>query len=277
MILISGANGVIGSALKKLLEKERIEYQLLTNEIFNFKRVDLDLSFSDKNTKVIHLAASLPKPPNRQDSLENSQITRLLDNSVYNFVSKREIPVIYFSGCSIYSKEHQVYCDESTPLNTEVTSPYLQAKLAGDRLFSDLEFSTVLRISSPLSPNLPDHLVVKKFIRQAISGEELYVQDNGSREQDFIDVEDIANAVHLTLVKDIFGTFNVCSGNPTTMLDLAISITKIVGKGDIRVESFKDVEGGNTAKYCNCKTCLTLGWFPQINLDNSITKIVKSL
>ena len=277
MILISGAHGVIGRALKELLDREQIQYQILTRENFDFNQVDLNLTLNDKNTKLVHLAASLPKPPNRQDSFENSQITRLLDNSVYNFVSKRDIPVIYFSGCSLYSKRQQIYCDESSPLEAEITSPYLMAKLAGDRLFSDLEFSTVLRISSPLSPNLPDHLVVKKFIRQAISGEELCVEKNGSREQDFLDVDDIASAVHLTLVKEIFGKFNVCSGNPTTMLELAISITKIVGKGDVRVESLHDVEFRNTAKYCNCKTCLALGWFPQVSLENSITKIVRTL
>src|SRR5262249_33782287 len=99
--------------------------------------------------------------------------------------------------------------------------------------------AVVLRISSPLSIDprqLPGN-VIGRWIATAVAGQALKVVGSGNRTQDIVWTEDIAEAMEKAVLLDETGLFNIASGQPVRMIDLARQIAD-----RFRVETVVGVE-----------------------------------
>jgi nucleoside-diphosphate-sugar epimerase len=186
-----------------------------------------------------------------------------------------QCPVIYASGCSIYARRVDRPLVESDPLEQVLISPYLGAKRDGDSIFSEYPHGIVLRISAPVGPGLPLTAVMARFSHAARSDKVIRLWGAGKREQDYVDVRDIALLVVRIIAAPKPGIFNVVAGRPVTMLELAQCIARHVKGTEIVIEGRPDPNEQILARYDGALCHAAYSWKSQISLDESIREVLR--
>ncbi len=216
MILITGGNGYIGSAISELLMREDEEFRIMDdlsgsdplNLLFlnhvDFywgdvrDKEDLKKAFRDVDT-VIHLAAKLPATPGMLDEVreEVETVNYYGTLNVLEEARKRDAQVLFASSCNIYGVGYKLNeTSQVKPLN-----PYSESKLKAER--ACLEYHEkygldvkILRLASNYgySPGVRFNLVVNYFVLRAILGYSLTVFGDGDNWRPFIHVKDAARA-----------------------------------------------------------------------------------
>jgi nucleoside-diphosphate-sugar epimerase len=184
-----------------------------------------------------------------------------------------DVPSLYISTCSLYERRRDAACDEESPLREKLCSPYLRAKLDGERLFGGRSDVAIMRLSAPLGPGLRTGTVVPAFIMAARNRGTLTVWGDGAREQDFIDTRDTASLIAAWVSSPRFGMFNMAKGEPTTMLELAHAIIDVIGSGSLVQENREDPNAGIRARYDVGKARSSFRWKPRFTLRQSIAAI----
>lgn len=278
MIIVTGSTGVIGRALIARLKKEKFPYISLSSpEIRDPKSYGSISNSLDKPSVIVHLAAIVPKPPMILDDFVNAKLTREIDSHILSRLKLWNCHAIYASGCSLYGKSSDLEMKEEQAASFygHQTSPYLTAKEQGERDFLATERSTVLRISAPLGTGISSATVVGRFIETAKAGRTIELWGSGTREQNYVDVQDIADAIVRAIVLRPIGLINVAANQPVTMLELAKKIVDICGTGSYILSGKSDVHDGEPARYSNRLARKILGWLPNINLHDSLIGLIK--
>jgi dTDP-L-rhamnose 4-epimerase len=95
---------------------------------------------------------------------------------------------------------------------------------------------TALRYHNFYGPRMPrdtPYAGVASIFRSALAaGEAPRVFEDGGQLRDFVHVRDVARANVLALSADVAGAFNVASGTPRSVLDMAASLARAVGGSD---------------------------------------------
>jgi len=228
---------------------------------------------------LVHAAAyvsvkeSMEKP---ELYMENNVLSTL---AVARVCLRFNVPVIYLSSAAVYGEPLELPIAETHPTNP--TSPYGLSKLFGEQileLYSRYGLRSVaLRLFNVYGPGQIDSYagVITRFIKNALKGSELVIYGDGGQTRDFIHVRDVAKAVELTMEKQVYGgKFNIASGRPTTINELAKIVGEVVRErysiryepprsGDIR-HSYADIS----------KARKVLGFEPSITLEKGIKELV---
>jgi nucleoside-diphosphate-sugar epimerase len=215
---------------------------------------------------VVHCAAAVPAP-SRPDDDATAERTRRLDSEVVAACKRGGWPLIYLSGCALYDPTDPALKSEDAPVAGR--TPYTAAKLAGERLVAALPSHVVLRVSSPVGTSPVHRTVFDRFVEDATEGRSLGVWGSGSREQDFVWVEDVAEFVGCVLESAVGGVFNVASGAPVTMRRLAETVVDVVGRGAVASVDHPDPQDAHTARY-DVNAARGLGWVPRHDLRDMI-------
>jgi UDP-glucose 4-epimerase len=113
-------------------------------------------------------------------------------------------------------------------------------------------------------------------LEKAFKGEPLTVYGDGCQTRDFIYVDDVIEATVLALEDDsVEGeTFNVCTGNPTSVNELVEVVRTIVGK-DLKVVYGKPRKGDIRNNYGDpSKAEKTLGFKSKTSLRKGLEQII---
>jgi nucleoside-diphosphate-sugar epimerase len=229
---------------------------------------------SKQPSVVIHLAAVVPKPPTISDDQSNAKSTRIIDRAVLEAVDLWNCHVIYASGCSLYTKGGPHPCREmEIGDGPELKSPYLSAKLKGEGEFLASGRATVLRISTPVGEGLSTATVLGRFMLSAKMGRRLEVWGSGFREQNYVDVEDLADAFFRAVIVRPTEVINIAADYPFTMLELAQKVVQIYGRGSVFQNGKSDPGDGETARYSNQRAFEILGWQQLTPLEASLARL----
>jgi dTDP-L-rhamnose 4-epimerase len=92
---------------------------------------------------------------------------------------------------------------------------------------------TALRYHNVYGPRMPrdtPYAGVASIFRSALAaGAPPRVFEDGGQRRDFVHVRDVARANVLALSRDVPGAFNIASGTPRTVLDMARALARAVG------------------------------------------------
>jgi nucleoside-diphosphate-sugar epimerase len=258
-VLVTGGAGFIGSHLvPRLLElghSVTVLDNLSTGKLenldgvldhpkFMFQRRDIrDKTIPhdvfDGVDSVIHLAALIDISASVADPIQNHEVNvngtfNMLHAAIKHNVKK----FVFASSTAVYGDAKTLPLQENIALHP--ISPYAASKVAGEAYCSafascfGLETIALrfFNIYGLRSENSPYSGVITKFLQKIIKGEVLTIDGNGEQTRDFIYVSDIVKVVILALEHERLKgeVFNVCTGVPTSVNQLAATLKTVTGK-----------------------------------------------
>jgi nucleoside-diphosphate-sugar epimerase len=161
--------------------------------------------------------------------------------------------------------------------------PYGVSKLAGSELVlgSGLD-AVVLRVFSPVGPGTPAASPLGRLaeaLRRAMqSGDgELKLAGMGVR-RDFVDVRDVARAVHAASLSAAQGVVNIGTGHAVQMREVASALMHVAGYNGVlhEVEEPHIVHPDGCGAWQQADVRMArdrLGWRPRIALDESLADV----
>jgi UDP-glucose 4-epimerase len=252
-ILVTGGAGFIGSHLTAELLKRKYSVVVFDNlcsgKTANLKEISgktgfefiegdirdeskLEAAFYGVDA-VIHLAALIDITASVADpaSTNDVNVTGTL-NVLREAARCKARRLVFASSTAVYGDSKKLPIDENVIVNP--ISPYAASKLAGEaycKAFTgSYNLSTVVlrffNVYGPRSEKSPYCGVITKFLQLANKGETLKIFGDGKQTRDFIHVEDIVEALILAMeTQGVDGeTFNICTGTPTSIIDLARAV-----------------------------------------------------
>ena len=118
--------------------------------------------------------------------------------------------------------------------------------------------------------------VVASFVEQARSGRPLTIHGDGMQTRDFVHVLDVVEAlVRLADPATTGGTWNVASGQRTSIVDLAEIVERAAGRSLGRVHE-PDRPGDIRDSAVSAARLRATGWRPSVSLVRGITGLVRS-
>jgi nucleoside-diphosphate-sugar epimerase len=281
-VLVTGAGGVIGRAVAAGFEQDGWTVSRLVHrpsrwapgaQVVDLAACqDLTAQVTGRPDAVVHLAAAVPHSKDYPDSPESAALTQRMDKVVIAAAQSWDCPLVYASGCTLYCREEPNAKSEGDPIK-DWGSPYFAAKAAGEAACAAHPKSTVLRISAPIGSGLHANVVMARFINAARDDKPLTLWGSGRREQDFIDVRDLATLFVSVVRQGARGIFNAASGHTTTMWELAETVIKRLGSGAIALSGQPDPNESVYARYDIRKARKELGWEPRHTLVDMVDSI----
>ena len=312
-IFIAGSNGMVGSAICRLLNENNFNTE--NKNLLTPSRNDLDLTDTDKVIKYFSLnkpdiviiaaakvggiMANNNKPV--EFLIENLKIQNNLIEAAYNFGVKR---LLFLGSSCIYPKfSKQPIKEEYLLTNTleETNQWYAIAKIAGLKLCEayrkQFDFDAISLMPTNLfgqkdNYDSKDSHVMASFIRKFYEAkyynyEKVICWGSGKPLREFLYVDDFAEACIFTLKnwipnqdnapKDSNGNklcwLNVGSNSEITIKDLAEKISKIIGYRGAIVWD-KNKPDGTPRKKLDNSQINRLGWTAKTDLDSGIKKSI---
>jgi UDP-glucuronate decarboxylase len=141
--------------------------------------------------------------------------------------------VFFSSSSEVYGEPVELPQNElTTPLNSRL--PYAVVKNVGEAFCKSYhqEYGlehTIFRFFNTYGPQQSTDFVMSKFIRMALSNEDITIYGDGSQTRTFCYIDDNVNACVNTFYRNMFvnDVVNIGNDHETTILELAQSIIRI--------------------------------------------------
>ncbi len=253
-ILVTGGAGFIGSHIVDayLAEGHRVvvldnlstgkRAQVPSDAVFH--DMDLmdpaveDIFKQEKFDAVNHHAAQISVTQSVADPAFDAEINILGSIKLLRLATSYRVRKFIFAstGGALYGEQNAYPADEEHP--THPMSPYGIAKLTTERYLDYFRDnyqlqSTVLRYSNVYGPRQDPHGeagVVAIFCRQLLQDQAPVIFGDGEQTRDFVSVFDVVEANLKALAENCRGTYNVATGEETSVNTVASFLIEASGK-----------------------------------------------
>lgn len=286
-ILVTGASGFIGTELINHLSNKKFNIFGISNTINsnNITKIPLnDLKklnqFMSKNNFdiVIHLASMIQNDtPLKMYNSNCKTLINLLELCVNQKIKK----FIFSSSHAVYGKTNYLPIDELHQTNPVTT--YGNTKLICEQIlqmysnFYDIEIIN-LRFGSIYGENQSKSTFISKLISSALDNKKINLDEykNGFQIMDLLHVKDACKAIELSCNSNISSnTYNIASGNPVTINEIADNVSKITKKNFYKIKKSK-LET-NHFFYDISKSKKDLKFIPKYRINNeTLSTIIKN-
>jgi UDP-glucose 4-epimerase len=221
---------------------------------------------------IFHLAAMMPAEGGPMDprfvELNAAATLRLLAEAEAAEIKR----FVYLSSISVIGEPKVVPISETHPLRPR--HAYALGKLGGEQACALARerghHATALRLSSPYGPDMPRGTVLPTLLDHALSGRPMHWHGAGTRSQDFVHVDDVAEACRLAAMTPDSGTFMLGSGIATRMRDLAMLIADLVPGAAAMPSGEADPQDGVAWQLDISAARRQLGYQPKVGLREGI-------
>jgi nucleoside-diphosphate-sugar epimerase len=288
-ILVTGATGFLGRHLIQFLKEQPdicvFGISKKGGVVGGIRVESVDLSIGEEVSSwqketphfdaLFHLAAIVPASFYSVDVerlfFTNLHVTR---NALSIAISNRA-SFIYASGCSVYGACGAVPITEN--MLPQPDNAYSLAKYVGELMCGVANArhgirTTILRISAPYGPLQVAPTVINIFLRAALESKDMTLFGSGRRTQDFTYVGDVVQALWLAFRKKENGIYNIASGQPVTMRELAETILAVVPttRSKIAYAECPDTQEGYRGIFAIEKARYGLGYEPRTSLPEGL-------
>ena len=237
-VLITGSNGFIGhhvcqyfsdkgcyviglgrSPKSKAIVDEYAQIDLDTDVIFEYKP-------SRKIDAIIHLAADMRADPH---CVEVVQANCTGEQRLLEYCEKNEIKVLMqLSSLPVIGRPKEHPITENHPLcpKTVYHCTKVMEELLADFAYRNKGIRTAsFRISAPVGSRMNEKTIFPTFVRSALKGDDIVLYGKGTREQNFIHVDDISQALYKGMMSEkCHGVYNLSSYTQISNVDLANAV-----------------------------------------------------
>lgn len=250
-VLLVGAGGFVGTWIRRALLAAGWHVIGLTRGALpgpggnagNFTPVLADATdlgacglWIDRADAVVFSAAHIPRDhASAAEARACMELNAFTPLEYLRRLAPRPRPFVYISGAQGYRVSGRPAHEGDLLFPAGRATFYLASKLMGDlytehgRLVLGLP-ACVLRAGSIYGPGQARGMVAN-FVRQALAGQELILQDGGRHTADLTFVGDVAAAAVASLARGARGIFNIGSGRATTAVEAAQHVVAAVGRG----------------------------------------------
>ncbi|MHB8566838.1 MAG: SDR family NAD(P)-dependent oxidoreductase [Nitrososphaerales archaeon] len=257
---------------------------IVVGDIKEIKHVLRDIDGVDT---VFHEAAIVSVPRSVHDPMLVHDVNVNGTLEVMNFcVSKHVRRFVFASSASVYGIVNGPYASEE--LICAPSSPYGASKFAVEAYISafyrtyGLE-GVMLRyfnVYGPRQKNGDYSGVITVLTNNLLQGKRPVIYGDGLQTRDFVNVKDIVQANMLAMESEVSAgeTFNVASGNSTSVLQLFEKLRTLTETRDIQ-HRFAPPRPGDVARGAAsiAKIKNVLGYAPSIDLNDGLNELVKSV
>lgn len=242
IILITGACGFVGTKISEILNKNgnriigigrsKDSKCKIINEYYqcNISK-DEDINNLVKKVPkcdvVVHVAGNISFDSLNSDVIDDNCKGTLQIGRFALLTGVKHI--IYISSIQVISKPEAIPItevnNEEKPITLYHLTKYMGEKILQLRDFNNIIVS-ILRITAPISPDMPSNRMLPIFINKSMKGEPIILHGKGNRIQNYVDTRDVAKAVLCTINKKRSGMFLI-GGQSITNNEVALICNEI--------------------------------------------------
>ena len=306
-VLVTGADGFIGSHVAKMLVGKGSEVITIVRDIKKRSNIDIFglkekitvingdiVNFADCERVIneydinfcFHIAAqAIVGPANRSPfSTFESNIKGTWNVLEACRLSKTTKGLIVASSDKAYGQQEKLPYTEESPLNGYF--PYDASKACAEILARCYSMSYNLQLAITRNANTygPADMNMSRIIPDAISKllncKQLVIRSDGTPERDYMYVKDAVNAYIMLAEnlhrKEVVGqAFNFGTGKPISVLDLYSKITKLMGK-KAKPQILGEAKNEIDRQYLSIeKAKRILKWQPKYTIDQGLKETIK--
>lgn len=282
-ILVTGANGFIGSVLMQRLRADNYQVVGLGSSVGDISSPATWQNIKHESiSHVFHLAGKTYVPDSWEAPYQFYKTNTFGTELALEFCREKKIPLTYVSAY-IYGVPKQLPISEDTPINPN--NPYAHSKYLSEELcrFYTENFGQAVSVIRPFNvfgTGQSTRFLIPMIIRQVLYREEIVVNDL-SPKRDYVHVDDLVDALVATLVlKNGFNLLNVGAGKSYSVREIIDIIQKVAGTNkpvasvnNVRKNEIPDVvaDTARAAKKLNwrCKVSFEDGIAAMINWERS--------
>ncbi|MEM2409615.1 MAG: SDR family NAD(P)-dependent oxidoreductase [Thermofilaceae archaeon] len=300
-VLVTGGAGFIGSHLVRRLVQSGYEVVVFDNfstgssENLGELMGDIEVIEGDVRDReaveavaqqadgVVHLAALI-------DVAESLQKPFLyLDVNVRGTLNvleaaRRAGVFVFASSAAVYGNPVRLPIDEEHPL--QPLSPYGASKVAGEALVSAYAHihsfrPVVLRLFNVYGPKQSKAYagVVVEFIKRIQRGEPPVIFGDGAQTRDLVFIDDVVEYfVRALALERVRGVYNIGSGKPISVLELAEIVARVLGRPDLKPLHTAPRVGDIKHSFASiARAVRDFGYEASIPLEEGIRRTIKAL
>ena len=298
VIFLTGHNGLVGSAIYRLLKKKKF------TKILTVSKKELDLrnqqqvsNFFSKNKikAVINAAAKVGGIYANQKYKADFIYDNLsIQNNIIHACYKNKIKSLIFLGSScIYPRNCKQPIKEKYLLTGELektNEPYAIAKIAGIKMCESYNFQHKTNYKCLMPSNLygpndnynlkTSHflaaLLVKGILAKKNKKKEIILWGNGKAKRELTYVDDVADAcIYFINKKTKESLINIGSGNEMSILEYAKFILKKINY-NCKIVLDNSKPNGTPRKIVDSSIARRYGWHPKIDLNKGFDLTLKN-
>ena len=285
-ILLTGANGFIGRHVCKYLREQGAEVigldigpEAKHPEMDGYiqwmlsERTEEDFFPEKPIDAVVHLAADM-----RHGDHEIEVVTHNCagEQHLLELAEKHHVKVqVQMSSLPVigFPKEHPI--TENHPLHPPTIYHATKRMMELLANYADYTFglrTVSFRICAPVGIGMNQKTIFPVFIRKALAGEDLTIYGEGSRQQTYIHVRDIAQAIYQAIISEkAHGVYNLASYNRISNLDLAKKIVEVTGSSSkIVMTGLPDAQDGQIWDVCIDRLKGDTAYEPVVSIEECI-------
>lgn len=301
-VLVTGASGLIGAAVVRLLRERgnivvacddfSLGMSRLEEDGIVWEQVDVsEAGFSDRFSKyepsaVIHCAAH-PGGLSLEAPATNVRVNALGSMQVFEWCAKQKIPVIYLSSSAVYGEQPPGPIPETAALRPSTI--YAVCKVTCESFLRVLEAGyglpwTVLRLFATYGaghrPNAYQG-IVNVVLTQLLAGNALTVKGSLDRVRDLLYVEDAARAIVgcLSNPNARGHVFNVGTGVGVTVRELIATLCEVLGRrvSDVTITEAAATVGDPLSSVADATALeAAIGFVPRFALRDGLVSLVQA-
>jgi len=287
--IVTGASGFIGQALTRYLADTGEQVLAVDRHrcpVAGVRSVELDVAargalvaLVEEGATIYHLAASADVAASVRDPRHDLTHTFAAMFEVLEAARHRKCRVVFPSTASVFDVGEPLPLVERAVARP--TSPYAAAKLAGEAYCSayhrsygvDVRVARLFSVYGIGMRRFAIHDLIRKIQQNPI---ELEVLGDGMQVRDYLYIDDAVRGLVTVATRGQAGEdYNVASGMPVRLLDLAQLIAIEMGAPSIRIRPTGRTFPGDTPRwFADITKARALGFSPSVPLQEGLRRTI---
>jgi nucleoside-diphosphate-sugar epimerase len=190
------------------------------------------------------------------------------------------IPLVFVSSASVYADPEKSFLSEDAPRGSNnLGGFYGMTKLLAEDLLERFRSCglqlAVVRPSSLYGFGGPRSKMLYRFLEKAARGETITLAPPVDDSVDFVHAADLSRAIIKIIEKNSWHTFNIASGMPVSIRELAAFCVEIAGGGKVEITNPHHAAAPFQRFFLDTRLAQQrLGWAPTIGIKQGLAMVL---